>query len=205
MDILQYCSPVDEVIVANNGSEDEAVAAGIKWWKSTGKLPIKEFRAEENIGFLKICNMSVEKAKGDIVILISNDVSVREDMVAQIENLLSVPGKRIIGGVLYQHDTGWNTFGSTTFPYLEGWLLSFHKRSWDDIGGFDERYSPNDFEDMDFSTAAIDKGYLLVPLIHASNPRIWHTSGQTLGYGPEREKLTKKNQAKFKKKWIDKK
>ena len=198
LDILQYCSPANEVIIANNGSDDPAVAAGIKWWKSIAKLSLKEFRAAENVGFLKICNLSVEKAKGDIIILISNDVNVRADLTKLVLEILK-DARKIVGGILYDHDTGWNQFDGKIFSYLEGWLLAFHKKDWEIIGGFDERYSPHIFEDIDFSTMAIKKGYNLIPL---NESRIWHSVGQTIKYGPERDKLTSKNKEKFRKKWI---
>lgn len=196
--ILQYCSPVHEVIIANNGSTDDWTRKGIEWWKEQEKLPIRPIHAKENVGFLKIANMAVAKAEGDIIILINNDVIMQADVVMSVKALLSTPPKKIVGNILYDYDTGWNKFGKKLFPYLGGYLLGFEKSAWDEIDGFDERYSPCDFEDVDFSTTALSCGYTLVPL---NDLRIHHLSGQTLTYGPEREKLTKKNQKKFASKW----
>lgn len=200
-DILHHCNVdcLHEVIIANNGSSNEFVPNGIKWWKSLGKLPIKEFKADENVGFIRICNFAVSKAKGDIIILISNDVRVQTDIVTRIVQILE-DGKNIVGGVLYENDTGWNTFRGKIYPYLEGWLLGFSKEAWDEIGGFDERYVPNDFEDVDFSTVASVLDYNLVPL--NAGTKVWHIGAQTIHYGPEREALTKRNKEKFRRKWV---
>jgi GT2 family glycosyltransferase len=196
-DLYTNCSKADEVLVVNNGSTDLECTTGMDWWVQSKMLPIEEVKIEKNVGFLRAANIGVREAKGDVVILISNDVRVQCDLVDIVSK--SVNDKTIVGGVLYDRSTGWNEFNGKVFPYLEGWLLAFTKQAWDDIGGFDRLYEPCDFEDVDFSTTAIRKGYTLVGL---SNPNLYHMGGQTLGYNPEREKLTKINQQKFKDKWI---
>lgn len=201
-DIFQYNKSVDEILVINNGAKDLQVYNGIGWW-NTAMLPqLRLLDLEENIGFLRAARAGVAKAKGDIIMLISNDVRMQDDIVSLVRNIYKSRPKVIMGGVLYTGSTGWNEFknGKSTkiFPYLEGWLLVFAKSAWDEIGGFDDIYAPNDFEDVDFSTAAIDKGYTLIPL---SSDKIRHIGAQTIGYSPEREELTQRNRVKFAEKW----
>ena len=107
--------------------------------------------------------------------------------------------KSLVGGVLYQHDTGWNRFGDKLFPYLEGWLLATTVGGWLDLEYFDEQYAPQIFEDVDISTTAIEKGYKLIPL---NSPNLLHIAGQSITYTEERHEQTRINQRKFETKWI---
>ena len=64
---------------------------------------------------------------------------------------------------------------------------------------FDERYVPHDFEDVDLSTTALSLGMELIPL---NNPGLQHIGGQSIGYSPAREAITRTNLKKFGDKWI---
>jgi GT2 family glycosyltransferase len=197
-DIYQYNKDVTEVVVVNNGSKSDETSKGLKWWETTKMLPIKVITLSENIGFLKACNLGVSESKGDIVILVSNDVSIKRNIVPDVLSLLE--DKNFVGGRLLDWGTGWNNFGDKVFPYLEGWLLCFTRRMWDDVGGFDERFAPYDMEDVDISTSAIAKGYSLVQLDVAG---ITHLGAQTIGFNPEREAITIQHKEIFRKKWVD--
>lgn len=188
----------DEIIIVDDFSNDTETLDGIAWWAHNYDN-IKVLRPIENLGFLKAANYGVSQATGDAVCLISSDVRVEDDLAKLVRELLSADSRLLIGGILYSHDTGWNTFDSKTFPYLEGWLICCLKSAWQDIGGFDEQYAPNDFEDVDISTTAYQKGYTLVQL---ANPKIRHLGAQTIGYGDERQALTVRNREKFRTKWL---
>ena len=111
----------------------------------------------------------------------SNDVRIHGKFVSQIKEIVTNSPKSLVGGVLYSKDTGWNKFGDKIFPYLEGWLLATTVGNWKELGYFDERFSPCDFEDVDLSTTALSLGYELVPL---NNPGLVHMGAGTLGYNP---------------------
>lgn len=198
-DLYQYCRSAEEVLVVDDGSTDLDFIKGLQWWQEQHLLPLRIMELEENIGFLKACNAGVRKAKGDIVILISNDVHVKDDIVSIVANKLNYEPKTIIGNRLIEFDTGWNTFGGRIFPYLEGWLLAFTKSAWNELKGFDEIYSPYDCEDLDFSTNAIDKGYTLFSI---DNSKVTHMGAQSIGFNPQREAITIRNKEKFRKKWM---
>lgn len=200
---------IASICLIDDCSTDNEVVGGMKWWASSygSKFPILVINNSENMGFLRSANCGMRTVAGlptthsnDIIILLSTDVQVAYPFISQIRENFGL-GKTIalVGGVLYTHDTGWNKFGDKIFPYLEGWLLASTKRGWEELGYFDERYSPNDFEDVDLSTKAISLGYNLVPL---NNPGIVHLGGKSIGYSPEREAITKINQKKFEAKWI---
>lgn len=199
-DLYNFCRGIDEVLLIDNGSTEKD---GRDWWIDNGMLPLKVVRIPENIGFLKAANYGMTEAKGDVLILISNDVQVKEDIISKIRLIMIgddyLP---LVGGRYLNFDTGWNTFDGKTFPYLEGWLLACRKKDWNELGGFDEFFSPNDYEDIDFSTQALAHGFTLVGLEGA---KISHNLGSTIGNGPERLALTERNREKFRQKWIDKK
>lgn len=199
-DIYQKCSrgPIKEVIVMDNGSTDQDFADGIDWWKTNGMLPIRHLRTRENVGFLRASNIGLKKAEGDIICLISDDVRIHKDIVASILSFDPIE-LLLIGGRLLDWDTGWNTFDGRVFPYLEGWLLAAHRDVWSTIDYFDELYAPNDMEDVDISTKAIECGYSLATLPENYTT---HIGAQSIGYSPEREALTKINKEKFRNKWI---
>lgn len=194
-DLYNFCRGIDEILLIDNGSTEKD---GRDWWIDNGMLPLKVIRIPENIGFLKAANYGMAEATGDVLILISNDVQVKENVIDAIKQYC-IKGRSIVGGNLLSYDTGWNTFNNQIYFYLEGWLLACWKIDWQDIGGFDEQFSPNDYEDVDFSTTAIHKGYALHGL---GSPLVSHQGGATLKYSPERQALTERNREKFRQKWV---
>lgn len=196
--------PTDvEIIIADDCSPDKDVEDGLIWWSGSmlkGRLQVA--RPDTNLGFLRNVNYAVSCVTSEIVILLNNDIRVYENPIPSIEDALlrhkDIPV--LMGTSLQSGDTGWNKFGDVIFPYLEGWFLAFRKSDWDKFGGFDERYIPADFEDVDLSTNFLEKGGLLVDL----DIRTHHIGGQSIGYSLDRERQTKINQEKFKNKWISK-
>lgn len=202
---------IDYVLLVDDCSPDEEVQNGIKWWKADWKekpdpMPIHCLTNPQNIGFLLSSNVGLRKVSGiddtkpdDIIILLSSDVLINGEFVPQIVEILGGNPKSLVGGILYSKDTGWNKFNEKIFPYLEGWLLATTVSGWQELGYFDERFSPNDFEDVDISTTALSLGYELIPL---NNPAVHHIGAQSLGYNDKRLALTNSNKKKFEEKWI---
>lgn len=190
-DIYKNCSMPYEVIVSDDGDDRETID-GLKWWGQESKLlPIKHYR-HENIGFLENSNYGLQIARGDVVCLVSTDVRIHKDIVIDT-------GFDLWGGRYLDFDTGWNNFNGKIFPYLEGWLLMARKSIWEQLEYFDERFAPNDYEDIDLSTKAFS---LEIPVTHFVDGYVSHIGAQSIGYSSEREELTKINREKFRKKWI---
>lgn len=141
----------------------------------------------------------MKQATGDIIILVSTDVRIYSNVVEEIEKKLEKYPKTLISGKVYRETTGWNDLNGKIYPYAEGFLLATTREGWKELGYFDEIYAPNDFEDVDISTAAISKGYELWQL---PPDIVNHIGAQSIPYGAEREVLTKINQEKFRKKWV---
>lgn len=201
LDIYKNCSPVEEVVVADNGSSDVDFHDGLNWWKKNGMLPIRHLRIEENVGFLRASNIGMKKAVGDVVCLLSNDVRIYKDVVKSFMDQLSTNPRSLVGGRLLDWDTGWNCFDGKIFPYVEGWLLCTTQDAWKELNYFDMRYAPYDAEDLDLSTTAKDLGYTLLTIPESYT---YHLGAQSIGYSPEREEQTKKNIKKFEDKWVKK-
>jgi GT2 family glycosyltransferase len=194
-DLYKNCSLIEEVIIVNNGNEhnNPDVLNGLAWWKSTNMLPIEVLDIPENIGFLKASNVGLKHAVEDRIILISTDVRVHEDIVDYPYMTNSLTGGRHL-----DWDTGWNTVDGKIYPYIEGWILAAPKTVWERLGYFDERYSPNDMEDVDLSATASSKD---IPLDIFPDGYVSHLGAQTIKYGEEREAITKINKKKFEDKW----
>lgn len=197
---------VSTVLVVDDCSTDPMTEGGLRWWaemRTKTGFPVEAIVLDENVNFTKSSNIGLkhvtEKCEPqDIVVLLSNDVKIMTDFIGHMTEILRHP-KTLTGGVMYTHDTGWNTFDGKIFPYIEGWLLATTAGSWIELGYFDERYAPSDYEDVDLSTKAGSMGYALSPM---NVQGLEHMAGQSIRYSPEREARTKLNRDKFKEKWI---
>lgn len=195
-DIHTRSRDVDDVVVVNDASTE---AHGLAWWQDSKLLPIRVVSMTQNEGFLRAANRGMRAALGDAIVLISNDVRVHGPLSHAARITLDLFPKTLFGCKLYQQSTGWNEFDGKVFPYVEGWLLGATRDAWNDFGYFDERYSPNDFEDVDLSTTACSKGYVLAKLADGIAE---HLVAQSMPYGPERQKITEANREKFRQKWL---
>lgn len=192
-DLYKNCSLIEEVIIVNDKPDEKDVRNGLIWWKSTNMLPIEVVETPENLGFLRASNLGLKRAIEDNVILISTDVRVHKDIIQEINN-----PNFIYGGKLLDWDTGWNVFNGKVYRYLEGWILAADKRAWKELDYFDERFAPNDYEDIDFSTKAIEHNFILGTFPEGY---VSHLGSQSIPYGDERETGTKINKKKFEEKW----
>lgn len=202
MELYKHAPTDVEIVLVDDASTDEDCAGGVAWWqKRVNKHTIRYYKNETNLGFGGSMNKGAKiaiKNGADAIVLLSNDVVISGDFVTEIVTILNQDNSVFIGGQLLDIDTGWNKIGNRVFPYLNGWLLACSSETWLDIGGFDERYKPYDFEDVDISTTAIQKGHKLVEL---KNQCFRHIGGQTAGYNEARVNITKANREKFIEKW----
>ena len=196
-DLYKNCSLIEEVVVVDNGNDGKYpdVISGLAWWKSTNMLPLEIISLKDNIGFLKASNLGLKAAVEDNVILISTDVRVHKDIT---EFMKDTQPQSIVGGRLIDWDSGWNTFNGVTYPYLEGYILGATNKAWQELDYFDELFAPHDMEDVDFSAKAVKWDYNLVTF---PDGYVTHLGAQTIGYGDERENITKINKEKFGEKW----
>lgn len=204
VDLSRYeAENIDEIVIVDNGSKNRVGVNGYERWK-TSSAPISFHRLENNIGFTLGANYGLKIAQGELaeprlVFLISNDVEINGKFINQAEDILLGAKRALVGNRHINWDSGWNKFSGKVFDYLEGYFLAMTSDGWRDVGYFDPKYAPCDFEDVDLSTKAKSKGYKLVSL---NNPLIVHAGAGTYGYNPEREAITKRNQKYFQQKWM---
>jgi GT2 family glycosyltransferase len=199
MDCHKFLPDDVEIILVNDASTETDCDGGVAFWqKADTRQEVRYLKNKKNLGFGGSMNRGAKAAHGDILVFLSNDVVITGNFVEQIENEINNEKDILIGGRIVYWDSGWNTFNNTIFPYCEGWLLACTTEVWDNLEGFDPRYAPYDYEDVDLSTTAIQKDYKLVGL---NSPYLNHIGGQTANYNEQRLEITHRNKQKFYDKW----
>lgn len=165
---------------------------------------IKYLRNEQNIGFLKSVNLGVNYAKGDYVVLLNNDTVV---LSGWLDNLVKtfmkhpkvgLVGSKLIypdgnlqeaGGIIWSDGSGQN-FGRNDDPikpeynflrnvdYCSGASICIPKKIWEEVGGFDETFSPAYYEDTDLAFRVREHGY---EVLYQPFSEVIHLEGKTSG------------------------
>lgn len=158
----------DEVIIVDDASSDDSVS----FLKE--KYPeIKIVQNKKNLGFAKSCNLGVEKAQGDIVVLLNNDVVPESDFLTKTEGDFDDPevfavsfnepqwswAKIYWKNGFFEHESGFKTDKTHFSGWASGGSSAFRKSTWNELGGFDDLYAPFYWEDIDLSYRAWKRGY----------------------------------------------
>ncbi|GIO86605.1 hypothetical protein J25TS5_35370 [Paenibacillus faecis] len=211
-----------ELIVVDNKSTD-----GTPEWLSQ-QHDILAVLNDRNEGFPKGCNQGIAVAKGESILLLNNDVVVtprwlellveslysdeRIAAVGPVTNSMSnfqqidVPYKTIEEMFVFADQFNRSALNTPEFQEaheyrmrLMGYCLLVKRKVIDQIGLLDERFTPGNFEDDDFSFRMIEAGYHLVL---CKNVFIHHYG--SVSFGAKNEKymaLLNSNRQKFVEKW----
>lgn len=186
--------PHFEVVFVDDGSTDGSV----EYLKSTFKdARIKILCNEKNLGWSAANNRGMKEARGEIIILLSNDLEVDPNWIKEIVkvmlsnsrvgviqcNVHSLWDKGTIdSGMNYLDKYGYSYgFVSANNPeevfFAEGMAFAFKREVMEKIGMLDE-YFFMEYDDMDFSWRARLAGYkvLFVP-----KAIVYHAGGGTVG------------------------
>jgi GT2 family glycosyltransferase len=195
-DIHYPDDPGVQWIIINNGSSDETEGI-LQYRKDILGDRLIVLKNETNLGFPAACNQGAARAEGDTLLFLNNDILVKGDYLTPLEKGLADNPRSLAGPQRVNFDTGWNVFGGKIITYLIGWCLAMPKIVFDDLGGFDERFTPAYYEDLDLCYNALQKGYDLqqvwVPLQHIGE--------QSGGQLDDKQGITEANRVKFAKKW----
>lgn len=189
-----------EIIFIDNGSEPQHrqvvqstshdVNKNISGTAITYILP-------QNVGFGRAFNAAAKQANGNILIFYSNDVRLGGDILGDGFRALVKP-KTLVCHTKIGFDSGWNRFGNQVIPYGAGYFLACTKEFWHELGGFDSRFHPYDYEDVDLSMSAANLGGTI--MVYATK-QLYHEGAGTIGFNPTRYENTVTQRARFAEKW----
>jgi len=205
-----------EIIVVDNHSTDGTV----NWLQEQADITL--ICNKENLGFPKGCNQGMEAAGGDSVLLLNNDTIVTENWLENLTTCLnSSPDIGAVGAITN------NCSNYQTIPVHYASLEEMHRfaadhnvsnpEQWEErlklvgycmlitqeviekIGLLDERFTPGNYEDDDYSFRIRQAGYRLI----LSKDTFIHHVG-SVSFGENRNnfaELLRVNGEKFEKKW----
>jgi GT2 family glycosyltransferase/SAM-dependent methyltransferase len=215
-----------EIILADDCSTDETKDIS-KYFQN-----IVHIRNEKNLGFLLNCNNAASYARGKYLHFLNNDTEVKAGWLSSLVRLLEndpqagMGGSKLIypdgklqeaGGIIWNDASGWN-YGQGQNPempefnyvketdYISGASMMIRTSLWEEIGGFDERFSPAYCEDSDLAFTVREKGFkvLFQPL-----SEVVHYEGFSHGNDREQSEISSIkdyqviNNKKFYQKWKD--
>lgn len=213
-----------EIIGVDNASNDGTREFMLDLSQKVGNL--KYVRNETNVGFVGGCNVGVEHATGDYVLLLNNDTVVTEGWLESLVDFaektsdcgaigskLVYPDGRLqeAGGAIFSDGNGWN-YGKGMDPthpkfnfvrevdYISGASLMIRRDLWNKIGGLDKLFYPAYFEDSDLCFEVRKHGYKVYYQPHSL---VIHyegaTNGTDLNVGMKKYQVI--NKPKFIEKW----
>lgn len=132
----------------------------------------------KNVRFARAVNTAVSVTKQDCILLINTDVSLRNGVIDELCHELSAgkhrfavgclehEGDGVVGGKnclwfergLFQHSRA-KEFTTGETAWVSGGSGLFDKRKWQQLGGFDPRFYPAYWEDVDLSLRAKKQGW----------------------------------------------
>ena len=197
--IQKYAGPEKfEVIVVDDGSDDATP-------KHLPKIPgLVYVRNENNAGFIASCNRGAAQARGRFLVFLNNDTEVRDGWLTALrETFVREPqaglvGSKLIfpdgrlqeaGGIIWRDGSGWNRGkfddpGKPEYNYLRevdycsGASIMVPRALFEEVGGFDPKFAPAYYEDVDLAFKLHRSGY---KILYQPLSQIIHFEGGTGG------------------------
>lgn len=169
-----------QMVVIDNGSNTENAHALAWMCEQAGGVYI---RNDTNMGFSHANNQGLEKATGDIIVFMNNDVECRpgwlDKVIADCEpGVICGPSKM-------------NKYG---VDYIEGWCIAARRELWEKLGGWNTwDYSGLYWEDNDLCLRALRAGMTL----RETRWPVWHFNNYTTRRTPGATDRSAANEAIF--------
>ena len=209
-----------EIIIADDVSTDETreltrYVKNVVWVRNAKQL-----------GFTLNCNNAARQAKGEYLLLLNNDTTVRAEWLdAMLETMrkddkVGLVGAKLVypngklqeaGGIIWSDASGRN-YGKQEDPenpeynyvkevdYCSGACILLRTSLWNALGGFDPRFAPAYYEDPDLAFRIRQLGYKVV---YQPKALVVHFEG--ISHGTNEQEGLKSyqvtNREKFREKW----
>jgi O-antigen biosynthesis protein len=225
LSIVSGGSKIDyEILVVDDASTDRTAAI----FKSRRINRLRYLRNATNRGFLASCNEAVKHANGKYIVLLNNDTQVQpgwlDPLLATFSTFPNVGlvGSKLIfptgrlqeaGGVIGSDGSAEN-YGRGDDPqnylynyvrevdYVSGASIMLLKELWEKVGGFDRKYQPAYYEDVDLAYKVRKAG---LKVLYQPFSQVTHfeggTNGMDLSEGVKRYQAV--NQKTFFDSWKD--
>jgi len=197
-----------EIILADDASEDDSVAYAKKIQEKYAKLKIVSHK--KNLGFGANTNDAINRSQGDLVVLLNNDIYPYSGYISH--TLTHFKDPQVLGvGFAEQGHKNWARFfwkngylqhepGVTEInkTHISGWVSGgssiIRKSIFQKLGGFDPIYNPFYSEDLDLGYRAWKSGYTLLwepksIVEHHHETTMSQFSHSLLNYVKERNRL----------------
>ncbi|MBM3253022.1 MAG: glycosyltransferase [Candidatus Omnitrophica bacterium] len=202
----EFKNSENEVLVVDDGSQD-----GTFKFVKQNFPEVRIVRNENNMGFGYTCNRGVREAKNELIVLINNDILVTRDFLNPLkehfrdENVFAVTPKLYgwdkktfmwgmhIGHFKNGYISLWNEadtlegdkiYQTSPTIFAIGGAMVFRKRDFLWLGGFDEIYKPNCWEDIDISYRAWKRD---LKIVYEPKSLMYHKGKATLTYERHKE------------------
>lgn len=206
--IIKNSSQADEILLADDASSDDSLKFARALKDKYSKLRIISHK--KNLGFGANTNDAINRANGDLVVMLNNDIYPYPNyLVPSLKhfkdpNVLGVGfsekdhenwAKFIWKGGYLQHEPGVTDINKT---HISGWVSGgssiVRKSLFQKLGGFDSVYKPFYSEDLDLGYRAWKSGYILLwepkcIVEHHHESTISKFSKSLLNYVKERNRL----------------
>lgn len=217
--VKNFTKGVDyELIIIDNSSDSETK----QYLRNIENEPwVKIIYNNKNEGYVKACNLGIKFSRGNVIVLLNNDVFVTPNWLS---NLLKC--------LFHRDNVGAVSPVTNNSPYyqtidvqfsdvkemiefaekfnfsdeakweerlkLVGYCLVIKRNVIERIGLLDERFSPGNYEDDDYSIRMIQAGY---KLFLCKDTFVYHVGGASFSKVKDYNILLRKNRQKFIDKW----
>ncbi len=174
--IIKNSPEAEELILADDASQDKSILFAQKIQKKYPQLKI--IAHKNNLGFGANSNDAVNQSKGDLVVLLNNDIYPHPKYITNALKHFNDPNVFGVGFAELGHEN-WAKFfwkngylqhepgtSNNNQVHISGWVSGgssiVRKSLFQKLGGFDSVYQPFYCEDLDLGYRAWKSGYTLL-------------------------------------------
>jgi ATP-binding cassette, subfamily B, bacterial len=209
-------TPYHEVIVVDNGSDQDTVAY-LRTLESRDER-LRLFLNPRNVGFAAAANLGLRAAVGKFLLLLNNDTIVTPSWLhaltahledrrvgivspAAPEGHLDGPAYRTYGELLVYAADRLNAAGHTDVDMMPMYCVAMRREVYERIGPLDEDFGIGMFEDDDYCVRQARSGYLIRRVRNVYVHHFGEASFGELAPSGEYTQLFEANKRRFEEKW----